>query len=85
MLEGAIGLIGGWKPARWLLTGLGLLILALIVLLFPAAARVVRSQALVVKEKDYMLAAQAPGSRRAGWFHTRWLSGRVLWQLDRHA
>ncbi|TMB83413.1 MAG: DUF2029 domain-containing protein [Chloroflexi bacterium] len=30
MLEGAIGLVGGWKRARWLLTGLGLLILALI-------------------------------------------------------
>ena len=30
MLEGAIGLIGDWRRARWLLTGLGLLILALI-------------------------------------------------------
>ncbi|TMB49087.1 MAG: DUF2029 domain-containing protein [Chloroflexi bacterium] len=30
VLEGAIGLIGDWRRARWLLTGLGLLILALI-------------------------------------------------------
>jgi peptide/nickel transport system permease protein len=37
-------------------------ILALIVLLMPAAARVVRSQALAVKEMDYVLAARAAGS-----------------------
>ena len=37
-------------------------ILALIVLLLPASARVVRSQALVVKEMDYVLAARATGA-----------------------
>lgn len=37
-------------------------ILALIVLLLPASARVVRSRALVVKEMDYMLAARALGA-----------------------
>jgi peptide/nickel transport system permease protein len=37
-------------------------ILALIVLLLPASARVVRSQALAVKEMDYLLAARAIGA-----------------------
>ena len=37
-------------------------ILALIVLLMPAAARVVRAQALAVKEMDYVLAARAIGA-----------------------
>jgi len=37
-------------------------ILALIVLLLPASARVVRAQALVVKERDYILAARALGA-----------------------
>jgi peptide/nickel transport system permease protein len=37
-------------------------ILALIVLLMPAAARVVRAQALAVKEMDYILAARAIGA-----------------------
>jgi ABC-type dipeptide/oligopeptide/nickel transport system permease subunit len=37
-------------------------ILALIVLLMPAAARVVRAQALAVKEMDYVLAARAVGA-----------------------
>lgn len=40
-------------------------ILALIVLLMPASARVVRSQALAVKEMDYVLAARAIGA--ASW------------------
>jgi hypothetical protein len=31
-LENAIGLVGGWRGVRWLLTGIGLLVLALIVL-----------------------------------------------------
>lgn len=37
-------------------------ILALIVLLLPASARVVRAQALAVKEMDYLLAARAIGA-----------------------
>lgn len=37
-------------------------ILALIVLLMPAAARVVRAQALAVREMDYVLAARAVGA-----------------------
>lgn len=37
-------------------------IMALIVLLMPAAARVVRAQALAVKEMDYVLAARAIGA-----------------------
>lgn len=37
-------------------------ILALIVLLLPASARVVRARALAVKEMDYMLAARALGA-----------------------
>jgi peptide/nickel transport system permease protein len=37
-------------------------ILALVVLLMPAAARVVRAQALAVKEMDYVLAARAIGA-----------------------
>ena len=37
-------------------------ILALVILLLPAAARVVRSQALAVKEMDYILAARAVGA-----------------------
>ncbi len=37
-------------------------ILALVVFLTPAAARVVRSQALAVKEMDYVLAARAMGA-----------------------
>jgi ABC-type dipeptide/oligopeptide/nickel transport system permease subunit len=37
-------------------------ILALVILLMPAAARVVRSQALSVKEMDYILAARAAGA-----------------------
>jgi peptide/nickel transport system permease protein len=37
-------------------------ILALIVLLLPASARVVRAQALAVKEMDYLLAARALGA-----------------------
>lgn len=37
-------------------------ILALVILLMPAAARVVRSQALAVKEMDYILAARAAGA-----------------------
>ena len=37
-------------------------ILALIVILMPAAARVVRSQALTVKEMDYVQAARAAGA-----------------------
>lgn len=37
-------------------------ILALIVLLMPAAARVVRAQALAVKEMDYVQAARAAGA-----------------------
>ncbi len=37
-------------------------ILALIVLLLPASARVVRAQALAVKERDYVLAARATGA-----------------------
>jgi len=37
-------------------------ILALIVFLMPAAARVVRAQALAVKEMDYVLAARALGA-----------------------
>jgi peptide/nickel transport system permease protein len=37
-------------------------IMALIVLLLPAAARVVRAQALMVKEMDYVLAARAIGA-----------------------
>jgi peptide/nickel transport system permease protein len=40
-------------------------IMALIVLLMPAAARVVRAQALAVKEMDYVLAARAIGA--SGW------------------
>ena len=40
-------------------------ILALIVLLMPASARVVRSQALAVREMDYVLAARALGA--ASW------------------
>jgi hypothetical protein len=31
VLEGAIGLVGSWKRARWLLTAIGLLLLALVV------------------------------------------------------
>ncbi len=30
-LEGAIGLVGGWRGVRWLLTGIGLLLLALVI------------------------------------------------------
>jgi Glycosyltransferase family 87 len=30
-LESAIGLVGGWRGVRWLLTGIGLLVLALVV------------------------------------------------------
>ena len=37
-------------------------IVALIVLLLPASARVVRAQALAIKEMDYMLAARASGA-----------------------
>jgi peptide/nickel transport system permease protein len=37
-------------------------IMALVILLMPAAARVVRSQALAVKEMDYVLAARAMGA-----------------------
>ena len=37
-------------------------IVALIVLLLPASARVVRAQALAIKEMDYMLAARAIGA-----------------------
>lgn len=37
-------------------------IIALVVLLLPASARVVRSQALAVKEMDYLLAARAIGA-----------------------
>src|SRR5215831_11258953 len=37
-------------------------IVALIVLLLPASARVVRAQALAIKEMDYMLAARALGA-----------------------
>jgi ABC-type dipeptide/oligopeptide/nickel transport system permease subunit len=37
-------------------------IMALIVLLLPASARVVRAQALMVKEMDYVLAARAIGA-----------------------
>jgi peptide/nickel transport system permease protein len=37
-------------------------IVALIVLLLPASARVVRAQALIIKEMDYMLAARALGA-----------------------
>lgn len=37
-------------------------ILALVVLLLPASARVVRAQALAVKEMDYVLAARAIGA-----------------------
>jgi ABC-type dipeptide/oligopeptide/nickel transport system permease subunit len=37
-------------------------IVALVVLLLPAAARVVRAQALAVKEMDYVLAARAIGA-----------------------
>ena len=50
---------------------LGNVILALIVLLFPAAARVVRAQALEVKERDYVLAARALGADawRIVWRH----------------
>ena len=46
------------------LTGVSLrnVILALIVLLMPAAARVVRAQALAVKEMDYVQAARAAGA-----------------------
>jgi peptide/nickel transport system permease protein len=40
-------------------------IVALIVLLLPASARVVRAQALAIKEMDYMLAARALGA--ASW------------------
>jgi len=40
-------------------------IVALIVLLLPASARVVRAQALAIKEMDYMLAARATGA--ASW------------------
>lgn len=40
-------------------------IVALIVLLLPASARVVRAQALAIKEMDYMLAARAIGA--ASW------------------
>ena len=32
MLKGTIGLVGGWKRARWLLTAVGLLLLGLVVL-----------------------------------------------------
>ena len=37
-------------------------ILALIIILIPAAARIIRSQALTVKEMDYMLAGRALGA-----------------------
>ena len=37
-------------------------IVALIVILLPASARVVRAQALAIKEMDYMLAARASGA-----------------------
>ena len=37
-------------------------ILALIILLLPASARVVRAQALTVKEMDYVQAARAAGA-----------------------